>query len=130
MVAYAPPVHLLNCQGCLRGFAELDISNSLAFALPVLVDLNTLHLQKRGLMLNKSKCVSFTSPNLLNASLKSSSSTVLPQTMNSREFGGTLSFFLESFIAMAEALRRAVDFFVVLHFQPGSLGGAIPGGLL
>ena len=48
MVAYAPPVHLLNCQGCLRGFAELDISNSLAFSLSVLVDLNTLHLQKKG----------------------------------------------------------------------------------
>ena len=46
MLSNAPPVHLLDGQGSLRGLAELDISNSLAFALAVLVDLDALHLSK------------------------------------------------------------------------------------
>ena len=104
-----PPIHLLNGESSFGGFTKLDIGDALALALPVLVDLHALHLECTP-STGQDNFSFPTSPNVLKASLKSSSSTDFPQTMKSREFGGTLSFLLVSVIAVQPNDKRAQRF--------------------
>ena len=46
MMSQTPPIHLFNGKGSFGGFAELDVGDALALALPVLVDLHALHLRQ------------------------------------------------------------------------------------
>ena len=46
MMSQTPPIHLLDGESSFGGFAELDVGDALALALPVLVDLHALHLRQ------------------------------------------------------------------------------------